>query len=286
LAWEGNIKQVFDAGFDGLKMDNCGDDDGNGYATMMDEIKKSDKRILVENCNQAHGIGPPRGLPTSDSDWCNMHMFRSGADIRNNFIDTMEKLQTTIPFQDINRPISRPGCWAFPDMLEVGNFGENELANVESKTHFFAWCIISSPLMISFDVTNDDLLDRIWTIISNTEAIAINQAWAGHPGRLVLTDGEGQIWTKQLPNGQAAILFLNRGEEAIDLSVSLKDAGLTPNKKYKMRDIWLKAPLNETVDMTSGISVPNLATHDSWLIILTPLSEEDEDDSGLMDIKK
>ena len=31
----------------------------------------------------------------------------------------------------------------------------------------------------------DELLDPILTVIGNTEAIAINQAWAGHPGGLV-----------------------------------------------------------------------------------------------------
>ena len=32
----------------------------------------------------------------------------------------------------------RPGCWAYPDMLEVGNFVGPNSYN-ESRTHFGAW---------------------------------------------------------------------------------------------------------------------------------------------------
>ena len=45
-----------------------------------------------------------------------------------------------------------------------------------------AWCIVSSPLILSHDTTNATVTDEIWPIISNTEAIAVNQAWAGDSG--------------------------------------------------------------------------------------------------------
>ena len=273
LAWRGNVKQLRDAGFDGVKVDNCGDDDGLGYATMMDEIKRTGKPILVENCNQAHGHGPPRGLPTNASGWCDMHMYRTGGDIRSNFDDTVRKLQTTIPFQDVSSPISRPGCWAFPDMLEVGNFGSTDLGRVESKSHFFAWCIVSSPLFISFDVTDDAIVDQVWYIISNREAISINQEWAGHPGRLVLTDGQGQIWTKPLKDGSHAVLFLNSGEEPIKLSTSLTQLGIKEGD-YTIRDIWLHQTLDRTV--SNALSSPDMGKHDCWFVKLAPLQADDQ----------
>ena len=273
LAWRGNVKQLRDAGFDGIKLDNCGDDDGLGYATMMDEIKRTGKPMLVENCNQAHGHGPPRGLPTNASGWCDMHMYRTGGDIRSNFDDTMRKLQTTIPFQDVNSPISRPGCWAFPDMLEVGNFGSTDLGRVESKSHFFAWCIVSSPLFLSFDLTEEAIVDQAWYIISNREAISINQEWAGHPGRLVLTDGQGQIWTKPLKNGCHAVLFLNRGEEPIRLSTSLTQLGIKEGD-YTIRDIWLHQTLRRTV--STALFSPVMGKHDCWFVKLAPLQADDQ----------
>ena len=55
-----------------------------------------------------------------------------------------------------------------------------------SKTHFAAFCIVSSPLVISI-VPTDANLEPILDIIGNKQAIAVNQAWVGHPGSLVKT---------------------------------------------------------------------------------------------------
>ena len=45
---------------------------------------------------------------------------------------------------------SRPGGWAYLDMLGVGN-----LANAtQDRSHFGAWSIMSSPLILSFNLTD------------------------------------------------------------------------------------------------------------------------------------
>ena len=56
-------------------------------------------------------------------------------------------------------------------MLEVGNLASFN----EDRSHFGAWCIVSSPLILSFDLTNADTYTRVWPIISNKEAIQVNQ---------------------------------------------------------------------------------------------------------------
>ena len=63
-------------------------------------------------------------------------------------------------------------------MLETGNFADLNM----DRTHFGAWAIVSSPLILGLDVTSKPTVDRVWDIISNKEAIAVNQQWAGHPG--------------------------------------------------------------------------------------------------------
>lgn len=74
------------------------------------------------------------------------------------------------------------------DMLEVGcqhgPGGEDDpgLSYVEARTHFGAWCVVSSPLILSHDTNDDAVTDSIWDIITNTEAIQVNQAWAGDAG--------------------------------------------------------------------------------------------------------
>ena len=63
--------------------------------------------------------------------------------------------------------------------------------------------ICSSPLTLGYDLTDDNITERIWDIIANKEAIAINQAWAGHPGKLLrnLTSGQASWPAEKGPNG-------------------------------------------------------------------------------------
>ena len=57
----------------------------------------------------------------------------------------------------------------------------------EDRSTFGSFVIVSSPLVLSFDLLNDTTLSRVWPIISNKEVLAINQLWAGEAGRLVRT---------------------------------------------------------------------------------------------------
>lgn len=251
LSWDGNVKQMLEAGFDGVKIDNCGDDDGTGYEEMVRRINVSGRPLMIENSNQAHGRGPPRGLPVNrtsshndnnGSDWCGFNMFRTGGDIQPSFDDVMLKLQTTRPFQSLFLPVSRPSCWAYPDMLQTGNFpnatqGGNARYFVESRAHFGAWCVVSSPLILGLDVRDEERVAGVWEILSNVEAIAINQAWAGHPGRLVRevvdvevdTEVDVQIWAKKVDEGGSqAVLVINRGEKDMNgvIVFTLDEIGL------------------------------------------------------------
>eukprot|EP01043_Picozoa_sp_COSAG02_P128677 COSAG02_NODE_66168_length_256_cov_0.656051_1_plen_63_part_01 len=63
-------------------------------------------------------------------------------------------------------------------MLQVGNLATFE----HDRAHFGSWAVISSPLYLSFDLRDSARMDRSWPLITNTEVLAVNQAWAGHPG--------------------------------------------------------------------------------------------------------
>ena len=68
-------------------------------------------------------------------------------------------------------------------MLEVGN-----LANAtEDRSHFGAWCIISSPLILSFNLSDSIRMERVWPIITNRRLLAVNQMWAGEGKQPSLT---------------------------------------------------------------------------------------------------
>ena len=73
----------------------------------------------------------------------------------------VQELATVVRYLDSNT--SRPGAWAYPDMLEVGR-----LANVtEDRSHFGAWVIASAPLILSFDASRKEIVDRVWPVITN-----------------------------------------------------------------------------------------------------------------------
>eukprot|EP01052_Picozoa_sp_SAG31_P027426 SAG31_NODE_2567_length_5464_cov_2.804660_8_plen_84_part_00 len=67
-------------------------------------------------------------------------------------------------------------CW---DRLEVGVSGQNGhseggLSEVEEKSHFGLWAVVSSPLTLSFDLGDSTIMDRVWNIISNPEVLAVS----------------------------------------------------------------------------------------------------------------
>eukprot|EP00665_Eupelagonemidae_sp_cell47_P009362 gene9362-3970_t len=102
-AYAGDVKLVMEAGFDGVKIDNCGDDNGDGFEGRMRHYNASSRPVLVENSNQGKvmvdgkcgnparqphdgkGNCPKRGNPTSSSAPCPANFFRTGGDIGPNF---------------------------------------------------------------------------------------------------------------------------------------------------------------------------------------------------------
>eukprot|EP01006_Ploeotia_vitrea_P048604 TRINITY_DN67255_c4_g1_i1.p1 TRINITY_DN67255_c4_g1~~TRINITY_DN67255_c4_g1_i1.p1 ORF type:complete len:378 (-),score=24.30 TRINITY_DN67255_c4_g1_i1:364-1344(-) len=165
--YHGDVNAIVGYKFDGVKLDNCG---ASKNLTLWAELlNKTGRPVLIENCHW--------GLTVPTETWCPFNFFRSSGDISPNWDRIIANLQTTKKFQQKKNPLSRPGCWAYPDMLEVGN-----IPQIESRSHFGAWCIVSSPLTLGFDMTDNTKMDEVWDIITNKEAIAVNQAWQGHPG--------------------------------------------------------------------------------------------------------
>eukprot|EP00039_Didymoeca_costata_P021705 m.345237 g.345237 ORF g.345237 m.345237 type:complete len:764 (+) comp25973_c0_seq1:95-2386(+) len=188
----GDVNAVVSLGFDGLKLDSCGPSQDLAEWAML--LNKTGKPVLLENCfdNASYPYtksGFDDGVEAVEDDACPMNMFRSGGDMRADWPLMLRRLQTIVPWLRL----SRPGCWAYLDMLEVGNppggTGEQpSFENIHSwRAHFGAWAITSSPLILSFDLTNKTKLDKVWDFITNREALAVNHAWAGEAGRLINT---------------------------------------------------------------------------------------------------
>jgi hypothetical protein len=45
----------------------------------------------------------------------------------------------------------------------------------ENQVHFGGWCIVSSPLVLAFNLSDPVRRELVWDVITNNEAIQINQ---------------------------------------------------------------------------------------------------------------
>eukprot|EP00729_Bicosta_minor_P015037 gene15037-6128_t len=223
--------------------------------------------MMLENCHNRPSWWSPG--PTSATT-CDSNMWRSGGDIGNGFGGALSEahqwfgknnLSVQHPWGAV--PISRPGCWGYPDMMEIGNFckdgpGKNQQCYNEEESHFGLWCIMSSPLVLGFNMSNQDQMGRVWPIITNKEAIAVDHAWAGMPGTLysTLQNGTVEIWAKALPERQLSL--------ADDLPG--KPDAATPT----VRDVW---NYKDVATQDGEISI-TLATHQSFFGVVGNVTDE------------
>jgi alpha-galactosidase len=172
--YQGDVAALFDFGFDAVKLDGCGKQ--RDLQLWSDLINATGKAMTIENCHW--GLTVPH-VQDDGNVWCPWNFYRTSQDVRARYESVIFNLEETLPFA--NRGLSFPGCWAYPDMLEVGcahgpgGSSDPGLTAEETRSHFGAWCIVSSPLTLSMDVNNDTIMDAAWPIVANTEAIAINQ---------------------------------------------------------------------------------------------------------------
>jgi alpha-galactosidase len=129
-----------------------------------------------------------------------------------------------------------PGHWNDPDMLEVGNGG---MKDNEYRSHFSFWCLLAAPLMAGNDIRN--MSEATKEILTNKEAIAIDQDELGIQGSKKLDNGKFEVWIKPLKDGDYAVILFNRNEPNVNADVQWNNLGL--NGKFKARDLWKKTDM-------------------------------------------
>jgi alpha-galactosidase len=186
--------------------------------------------------------------------------WRTTGDIGNSF----DKVMRNILQNNEYHATSGPQHWNDPDLLIIGNNGTTV---DEQKTQFSLWCITKAPLIISTDLRN--ATNTTIAILSNKEAIAVNQDSLGIAGQMVQNTGQQQVWTGPLSGGRYAAVLVNLNN-ASDLSVQLdwkQLPGTVPaTQQLQVRDLWSAADLgayNSSINLT-------VAPHGSRLIVLTP----------------
>eukprot|EP00937_MAST-01D_sp_MAST-1D-sp2_P005381 g5381.t1 len=195
INYEGDVRNLHDFGFDAVKLDGCG---RQRNLTLYAELQKASGRsYAIENCHWGRCTdSDDSSCPTQD--WCPFNWYRTSGDINSGAQSWYSNLQTAVRFLgEGDAMLSQPGCWAYPDMLEVGRVQAPtpDTAVTWNRAHFGAWCVISAPLILGLDLTDAAALASIIPIVGNKEAIAVSQQWAGHPGRLLATVPAGSNGT-------------------------------------------------------------------------------------------
>lgn len=226
-------------GVDYIKADRCSAEGRvlkDLYARWRDAIVASGRPILLS----ASDNNPP------DEPWAwgpvTAHQWRMSGDI----VDAW----TTPPYAEswqvgmidifdrnaVHGAATAPGAYNDPDMLQVGNGG---MTDVEYRTHFGLWALMSAPLIAGNDVRT--MRPAIRDILTHAEVIAIDQdPLAFQAIRAGGSGPEVQVWYKPLSEpGARAVGLLNRGDSPILIAVDWTDLGLAPGDA-SVRDVWAR----------------------------------------------
>jgi alpha-galactosidase len=234
-----DAKTYAEWGVDYLKFDWCnseGQDTRDAYGRMSQALRTSGRPIVFSLCEWgstkpwtwAQGVG---------------HLWRATGDIADLWDSGQNRddglgVVTIIDLVEGLYPYAGPGHWNDPDMLEVGN---GKLTLAENRAHFSFWCLLAAPLMAGNDL--EAMKPEIKDILTNAEAIAVDQDPLGMQGRKVWHEGPREVWMKPLADGSRAVILFNRGNEESALSVRWEDIGLFPGASAVVRDLWAKKDL-------------------------------------------
>jgi len=162
--------------------------------------------------------------------------------------DTWNSLTGIWDQQDKWHDAGGPGHWNDPDMLIVGKLGwgpsirPTRLSPSEQYTHISLWCLLSAPLLLGCDL--DQLDDFTLNLLTNDEVLEVDQDALGKDARKVASEGETEVWTKQMEDGSRAVGLFNRGDLDAKVSFNLQQVGLSG--RCRVRDLWQQKDLSGT----------------------------------------
>lgn len=240
-------------GVDYLKYDYC-------YKTPVLEGKYLYRRMgaALANCGRDIVFSACSWGADHTHEWIRTtgaHLWRSTGDI----FDSWASIKKLFLKQEELFAYGGLNCFNDMDMLVVGMSGkgnvgvENGCTTDEYRTHFNAWCLFASPLMIGCDIRN--MSEETRAILTNREAIAIDQDPAcnqPYPIRNVWRDDDKRIYVRLLSDGSFAIGAFNLSDGDAAFCFALDEIGLaaTSGKTLELHDVWtgeVSRPVNRNV---------------------------------------
>lgn len=257
-------------GIDYVKYDWC-DSKGlsavGAYTTMRDAIRAAGRPMLFSMCEWgdnkpwewARDVGHS-WRTTSDIHLCFDCEFSEASYSRLGVLQILDK-------QAGLRAFSGPGHWNDMDMLEVGR----GLTEDEDRSHFAAWSMLASPLILGNDVRN--MSDATKRILTNKAVIAINQDKLGIQAWRFLQSGQLEYFAKPLANDEWAVMILNRSEQAMPVSYQWAKSRINDDANKRVLDTtktvfdWTDAWTGKTGDTSKKLEA-RLAPHGTIVLRL------------------
>ncbi len=196
------------------------------YTRMSNALRATGRAIVFSMCNPDLTDDPWEwGGPVAN-------LWRTTTDIQDNFGSILVNFEGTVElYRDAG-----PGGWNDPDLLQVGNGGSSPL---EYRSEFSLWAEMASPLIASTNITA--LSPAALAIYENRNVIAVDQDPLGAPGVPISSAGGRWVLTKQLQNGDRAVVLFNSTSTAAAISTTATAAGLPAARVYRLQDLWTGA---------------------------------------------
>ena len=156
------------------------------------------------------------------------------------------------------------GHWPDADMLPLGYMEprcpvsgnhRSALTHNQQVSVMSFWAILPSPLILGgnvVDLTADSTTGPFTTaILTNDEALAIDQDALGQRGHRVSLSGSQEVWTKGLSGGRIAVGLFNHATSDAPVSATWAQLGWT-GAAPAVRDVWQRAAVTPSA---TGLSV-------------------------------
>ena len=231
------------------------------YRIMGECLKKQNRDILYSFCQYGMAHTEVWGDKVGGQCW------RSWGDLKDSWAWMELAIEGRIGAE--HWKYNRPGWWADPDMLIIGqqlSFGSDHdtyLTPNEQYTHISIWAMVGSPLLIGCDLTTMDAFTK--NLLANDEVIAVSQDRLGRTARRIRHTDAESVWTRPLTKGFTAVALVNRYPFAREIQVSFAELGL--EGECWVKDLWRQ----KCEGKHSGFYAVTVPAHATKLVKIRPV---------------
>eukprot|EP00045_Choanoeca_perplexa_P006845 m.59304 g.59304 ORF g.59304 m.59304 type:complete len:410 (-) comp13816_c0_seq3:32-1261(-) len=274
--YEQDAQTIASWGLDFVKADNCNKPSGvselEAYTNLSQALNATGRPILFSTCEWGESDiaswgGQVAQMWRVQMDHIPFWRFpneAAGKGFGQGTADIIDYVATLNP-----STLTSPYNVMDPDFLET--LFPITLNFVDSRTEYSFWALWSAPLLVATDLRNLSVEKR--SIVTNQEVIAIDQDALVQAGdRIYNTSQGGQVWWKNLTNGDVAVLFYNANDQvSLDLNVTWPQIQREASTPLDVRDLWQQKTI--ATNQTRAWFVQALQPHDVQFVRLSPASQ-------------